>query len=259
MTLPNRLLGKAPSKHDQRTLPFARYLTLGLPAAPEAVSWADKVAGNWPMFGNDETGCCTAASAGHHVLAWTANAFAIPAPITDAEVRDFYSYTTGYDPKRPETDRGGIMLDVLKAWRAPAGPGLGGHRLGAFTSLYPPQRVSVKHAIHLFGGVNAGLMLPAYVESLPKDEPWDAPSEAPRAGTDTEAGSWGGHAVAIVGYGPAGLQFVSWGDLYVMTWRFFTTYADEAFALFSQDFIRLGKAPNGFDVASLQRDLARLR
>lgn len=255
---PLRRLGKAPAIHDQRTLNLLHYLTIGLPPAPERVSWHDRVGGVWPMFNNDKLGNCTAAAAGHHVRVWTANAFAIPAPITDGDVDDFYRFSTGYRGT-VETDRGGIMLDVLKSWRRTDGPGVGGHRLGAFTSVFPISRVTAKHAVHLFGGIYAGLLLPAFVEGLDKNETWDVPKDGPRKGEDSEIGSWGGHAVAVVGYGPEGLHFASWGDLYTMTWRFFATYADEAYALFSHDFIRLGKAPNGFDIATLQRDLARLR
>jgi hypothetical protein len=42
-----------------------------------------------------------------------------------------------------------------------------------------------------------------------------------------------------------------------MTWEFFDTYVDEAYAILAQDFLsEANKAPNGFDVAALAADLA---
>jgi hypothetical protein len=44
----------------------------------------------------------------------------------------------------------------------------------------------------------------------------------------------------------------------MMSWQFYQTYMDEAFAVLSPDWIsaKLGKAPSGFDMAALKQDLA---
>jgi hypothetical protein len=41
-----------------------------------------------------------------------------------------------------------------------------------------------------------------------------------------------------------------------MTWEFWDRYCDEAYVLLSEDFLAVGKAPNGFDLAALKADLA---
>jgi len=41
-----------------------------------------------------------------------------------------------------------------------------------------------------------------------------------------------------------------------MTWAFWERYVDESYAIISPDFLDAGKAPNGFDLAALRRDLA---
>lgn len=40
-----------------------------------------------------------------------------------------------------------------------------------------------------------------------------------------------------------------------MTWSFMSVYCDEAYAVLSQDFLSAGRAPNGFRMDELQRDL----
>ena len=62
----------------------------------------------------------------------------------------------------------------------------------------------------------------------------------------------------VVNYDPRGLDVVTWGQIQRMTWAFFATYCSEAYAILSEDFVYNGKAPNGFDVETLQRDLRAL-
>ena len=79
-----------------------------------------------------------------------------------------------------------------------------------------------------------------------------------RAGSTapTRPGSWGGHAVDVVGYDEAGLTVVTWGALKRMTWAFWGRYGDEAWCVLSPDFLADGRSPQGFDLEALQRDLA---
>ena len=71
-------------------------------------------------------------------------------------------------------------------------------------------------------------------------------------------GSWGGHAVPVVAYDPRGLTVITWGKALRMTWGFWQAYCDEAYGILSPDFLAKGKAPNGFDLATLKSDLAEL-
>jgi hypothetical protein len=81
---------------------------------------------------------------------------------------------------------------------------------------------------------------------------------------DGQPYSWGGHCVPIVGYGfdqdnNTGSEVVSWGQIFDMTWGFFSVYCDEAYAIITQDWIEAnGQSPSGFDIAALQADLAAL-
>ena len=240
----NRKLGKLAPRRDDRTLRLARYIRPIQPAAPAVCDWAGRVP-VWPMFANDELGDCTIAAAGHLVDGWTTYSQGKEAVITDAAIIAAYSAVTGYDPSNPDTDRGAVELDVLKYWRS---KGIAGHTIGAFAAVSPGDTLLIKAAIYLFGGIYVGVNLP---KSAQHQETWDVV-----AGTDSIPGSWGGHAISIQSYDSHGLTCVTWGAEQRMTWRWFETYCDEAYACFSDDFIRAGHNPLNVDVATLRADLA---
>lgn len=251
-TLPLRHLGKLAPRDDPRTLHLAKYLAAPTMPPPLSVRlWTPKVKLPFPMAKNDVLGDCTAAAAAHHVQTWNANQGRQLA-LADEAIVAFYSASSGYDPLRPETDGGAVMLDVLKAWRS---VGIGGHPIGAFAAVSPLSRLIVMDAVNLFGGLYVGLALPLSAQT--QDGVWEVPVGG--AHGRAERGSWGGHAVAVLGYDWCQLWFVSWGEVRSMTWGFFKTYCDEAFAIVSRDFLNQKLVtPNGFDLATLLADLARI-
>jgi hypothetical protein len=205
------------------------------------------------MFDNDALGDCTAAALANQEIAWN-NAVGRASDITEKQVVQFYSATTGYDPTNPATDEGGVESDILSQWLKTPGL-LGGHNLTAFAAFRPQNLTSLKDSIWVTGGAYLGLNLPETIET--QGRLWEVPAQG---ATGTGApGSLGGHAVCALGYDPRVIYFASWGSLYQMTWDFYTTYAEEAYSLISSDFVRAdGLAPNGFDLATLQADMQAL-
>lgn len=242
-------LGKLPPAHDVRTLQLAKYISEALPPAPESKAWSKPVK-SWPMYLNDKIGDCAIAGPAHMIQAWSANASKI-VTLTDEQVLQGYKDIGKYNPENPNTDGGCIMLDVMKAWRK---TGIGGRKIEAFASVSPRSTLYVKDSIYLFGGLNTGFALPVTAQN---QTVWDVVPGAARL-TDAQPNSWGGHCVNIVDYDARSLTCVTWGKLKKMTWGFFKNYCDEAYAIISQDFLSAGKAPNGFDIAALQKDLAAL-
>jgi hypothetical protein len=205
-------LGKRPRRHDARTLKLARYLKSGLPSAPPRVDYSCGIT-NFGMMLNDQIGCCTIAAAAHAVQVWTANAgteITFPDPV----ILDYYRTWDGYNPADPSTDQGGVELDVLNDWRKQS---FAGHGLDAYAALsaIPDSGfriLEVQTAIWLFGGVYIGLELPL---SAQNQEVWDiepsgdvaigrlsdfkSPNHSITKSPD-DPGSWGGHAVILVGY-----------------------------------------------------------
>ncbi len=241
-------LGRKAVKTDSRTLRLARYLTVAeLPSAPVQVDWSHGIA-NWGMMLNDRLGDCTIAACAHAVQAWSASSVGLELTAPDDVVLQAYEQWCGYDPANPSTDGGGVELDVLTAWRK---NGLAGHALTAFAAASPFDPLGVQTVIYLFGGVYIGIQLPVSAQT---QEVWDY-----EPGPNGDAGSWGGHAVFVVGYDATGLTCVTWGQLKRMTWNFWHAYVDECYALLGAQWISQHGAPNGFALDRLQADLAAIQ
>lgn len=238
-------LGKKAARHDKRTLRLADYVVSGL--KPHArIDWGAKLT-NLGMMLNDTYGCCTCTTAGHTIQAWTANNGS-QIIVPDSAILKAYEDVGGYVLGDPSTDNGAVELDLLNYWRK---TGIGGHKLFAFVGLEPRNKLHVELAVDLFGSAYLGVALPI---SAQKQRVWSV-----TGGADAIPGSWGGHAINIVDYGPTGVTVVTWGELKTMTWAFFFKYCDEAYGLLSNDWANGAKpAPSGFSFADLQADLVQI-
>lgn len=244
-----RCLGKKAPKHDARTFRMAHYLDPDkLAKIPAAKSWTGKCSPEFGMMANDRLGDCTIAAIGHHVQVWTANQ-GKEVTLPDDTIVSTYSSFTGYDPANPDSDQGGVMLDILNRWRQ---DGVGGYKIDAYVALEPHNTVHITASIAWFGGAYVGVSLPITAQN---QKVW---SVVPNT-TDNEKGSWGGHAIACVAYDAHYVWFVSWGKLMRMTWQFAHAYIDEAYAKLAPAWYGAKlKAPSGFDLAQLKADLAAL-
>jgi hypothetical protein len=243
-------LGKNRPVIDARTMRFGSYLTPALPAPPAAVNYGSKVS-TWPMYYNDQYGDCTCAAAGHMIQNWTASA-AVEVTPPAATVLKFYEHFVG---SPPPPDQGCDMLSVLRYWRQ---EGLDRHNVKAFASLELNNHVETQNAIYLLGSVYIGVALPQF--ALQGDMlavPWVVPPAGPVG--DAAPDPHNGHCIPAVAYDADGLYVVTWGAVKSMSWQFYDAYADEAYAVISQDFIdKSGIDPAGFDLKTLESDLRQL-
>jgi len=242
----NMKLGRKAIKTDSRTLKLARYIS-SLPPAPASKDWTKGITA-WGMMKNDTLGDCTIAGLGHAVQVWTANT-GTEVTVPDRQIVKYYSKWDGYVPGDPSTDRGGIELDVLNAWKKSA---FYKHKLLAFADPVYSNLDQIRQAINLFGGVYIGLSLPITAQ---QQDVWDV---VPKGGAHAKPGSWGGHAVFVPKYDANGFTCVTWGALKTMTVAFWNKYVDEAHALLSKDWITAKGAPNGFQLGELQSDLGQI-
>jgi hypothetical protein len=249
-------LGKSAARHDPRTLLLASYLTPALPAPPASADLTAKVGSSWGMMDNDQIGDCTCAAAGHLIMEWTANAGKKMVTPTDKQIVAAYSAITGYNPVTGANDNGANEVDVLNYWRQ---TGIAGHKIGAYVALEPSNHNHIMDSVYIFEGCYIGMQLPISAQAqVQNHQPWSVPPGGPTG--DGKPGSWGGHAVPVVAYDTRGVTVVTWGALQIMTWSFWETYCDEAYAILSNDYLN-GKqqAPQGFSVQQLQADLADLK
>jgi len=248
-------LGKQVARHDPRTLLFASYTKAALPAPPASFDLTGKIKA-WGMMENDQLGDCTCAAAGHLIMEWTANAKAKMVTPTDKQIVAAYSAITGYNPTTGANDNGAVEIDVLNYWRQ---SGIAGHKIGAYVALEPANHNHVMDSVYVFEGCYIGVQLPISAQAqVQNHQPWSVPPGGPTG--DGKPGSWGGHAIPVVSYDARGVTVVTWGALQVMTWSFWETYCDEAYAIVSTDYLTGKKeSPQGFSLPELQADLADLK
>lgn len=249
-------LGKKPPRLDDRTLLLARYVDLAaLPPVPDSYDLTAAVP-SWPMSGNDRLGDCTCAAVGHMIQAWT-YATGRDLTVPDAQIEELY-WETGSPAAKTgaaggPTDDGRDEISVLNYWRKRGVPGTH-DRIGAYAAVAPTDRALVRAGTYLFGGLYIGVGLPLTAQG---QAAWSVVGDGKTG--DSAPYSWGGHAIPIVAYSPAGLTVVTWGGLLDMTWEFCDAYVDEVYAIISPDwFDASGATVSGFDAAALAADLAEI-
>lgn len=225
-------LGKKAALQDRRTLSVSNYL-VKLPAAPPMYDGTFGIT-TWGMYANDHLGDCTCAGLAHMLMAWGSEA-RMPVQFTDDQVIELYNRVNGGH------DDGAVELFVLREARK---NGIAGHNLHAYAKVNAQDLEQVKAAAVLFSGLYLGVGLPITAQG---QAIWDDTGDNdPRS----QAWSWGGHAINAVGYDPDGPSIVTWGAVKKMTWKFWSRYVDEAWALIPEGF-----ASQFFDVAKLESDL----
>lgn len=244
-------LGKSSPVNDPRTLMMADYLdTEALPPAPAKYVYAKSISPTgWGMMDNDKIGDCTCAAAGHLIMEWTDDNGDLYTP-PDQDIISAYAAITGYNPVTGANDNGAQETAVLNYWR---NTGISGHKIFAYAALEPKNHNHIMLSTFLFGGCYIGMALPVSAQT---QKVWSVP---PGGAVGKGApGSWGGHAVPVIGYDNHGLTVITWGATKKMTWSFWNAYCDESYAIISTDFAGTNKSPNGFDFAALQQDLTQI-
>ena len=251
-------LGKKPAKHVDGALRLSKY-TAAMPPAPKTINWSKAVTQPCGMMGNDVLGLCTLrAGMAHFIQLVTANTGS-EVTLSDAEVLAAYEQACGYNPADPSTDQGGVEVDVLQWWQN-VGIGNNPHKILGRATVNVLNHEEVMQALWLFGGLYTGVALPVSgLNSSGRCGLWDVD------GTSAGApGSWGGHCVVasdgtLLGADGDNLTCMTWGALQKMTWAFWDRYFDEVHVVVTHDWItKTGQSPNGFDLATLQQDLAQL-
>lgn len=145
--------------------------------------------------------------------------------ITDEQVIKEYKREGG---SMVEEEQGLNMLDSLKRWRK-EGWKLGRckYRIHAFVELDRSDPNEMKVAIRYLNGAYVGFQLPnSFQEQIERGLPWDI-----IPGPDGKPNPRNGHCVYLCGYTENGPVCVTWGRKQQMTWNFFTTCCDEAYAI----------------------------
>jgi hypothetical protein len=176
--------------------------------------------------------------------------------VTDAQVLALYEAVGGYKPGDPSTDQGAdeeTVLDYLSSTGFPDGT-----KLSGYLQLDGTNQIEVQQAMDLFETLYFGVDLPdAWLNPGPQANGfvWDV----------GQPDQNNGHCFVGVGYNAVGVQIDTWGMIGTVTWAAIAALCGAAdggrvVTLLTPDQIAkaTGKAPNGFDFATLQADLDQL-
>ena len=227
--------------------------TSALPPPPAYVDRASKVA-DWPMYGNDSFGDCTIATVGHEIEAWSAYAdvTGVPVVIPESAIVKAYSAVSGYDPVTGANDNGANIQDVLNYWRK---TGVGGHHISGFAELSSLDNLTLaKQCLDIFGTVYLGINVPqSAVDQFHAGQPWSYTGDQNIVG---------GHAIPVQKWGThetGEIEVVTWGQLQRMTRTFWYEYVEEAWVVFSDDWLTArSDTIEGFDIEQLRNAFTML-
>lgn len=219
-----RCYGRLPSRWDDGLRRSARHFDgASLPTPP--TSWdIVRAVPNPGAMGNDRLGDCAFAACGHEIQSTSLAALGRVVTPSDNEI------TSKYLAMSPR-DQGANMGDVLSAMSV---EGLANRKVLGWAPINPADAEQCHVAGWLFGGLYAGLNLPAYCE---KTADWSRTSGA----------IVGGHAVYFGGSDVnRSLAGDSWGGIVVATRTFINTFCDELYCvLWDTWFGPDGLTPNG--------------
>lgn len=238
--------GRRPADPSKPRLLLRPYIKT-LPAPPASVDWYSAVT-DWPMFLNDQLGCCTEAMVGHNLQNTSTYGDGATVTITDDDVLTAYERVSGYRPGHPETDRGAVLQDVYNDWRK---HGVGGHKALAFAAVNVHDLDEVKTAINEFGAAGLGIIV---------DETMMDDFNAGKGWTRVGGAQLGGHAVPAVGYDDEGVWVVTWGQVIKMTWAVFRRVCEEGWIAVLPEWVndQTGKDPLGVDLYGLGEAMSAL-
>ncbi len=239
----NMKFGKHPARLDGRNLMFADYVTAQLPSPPAAfdvlktVYQKTKVADPavlFPMDGNDTFGCCTIAALGHAITLYRGLVGQQRIMLRDAIVRLYFKLTGGQDS-------GLNMLDTLSYFRHNS---IAGDQISAYVSINLLNHTHVKQAIQIFGAIYLGFIVQKdAIADFSAGIPW---TPGPTLNE--------GHAIVLVGWDQRYVKLLTWGNVFLGTWEWLDSTADEGYALLPPEAAIAGFA-SGFDFEALRIDL----
>lgn len=243
------LLGLLPPHVDPRTIPYASVRD-GESTWTAPASWSFDVEHPGvptPVFNNDIHGNCVIAAEGHATLRFELLEQGRLVPGTAAEVdAEYFRQSGGHDS-------GLVLLYAMREWRKGFKFGGGTYAIHSFLLVNRGNTNEVREAMLVGAGLTAGVDLPLSAsDDMNAGRTWDIV-----AGPRGAKGSWGRHAIRLVGYGPDGVEFITWGKRQRATWRWFSAMCEECY-LVIDDVDRLATVDHPLDPVALVDAVRRI-
>lgn len=232
--------GKAASRHiDLPT--FETYVRSSMPKPPRSFDNSDRI-DDFPMALNGDVENSPLAAAVHTLqLAYSevGEVFHYPGDEAMRELCDSF-----------EVDEEDLSIfEMLDSWVT---EDIMSNRIICFAPINISNHKEMIAACKAFGSIMLGFSLPEVAEEqFEEGEPWHTVYEDPD-GTS-------GHAVAMTGANPFGIDVITWGERQAVTWSFWDTYGTEAWVVVPEIYIEANHASCwGIDLNRMVIDLENL-
>jgi len=242
--------GLIPSKRKFRAARLADHVTASLPAPSAELDLYSKVS-DYPMYGNDQYGCCGFAAVGHSIDTWTANAGGKTVHVdTDQLIRDYFDCTGGVDS--------GVTEDqLISYWKT---KGICGKKIVGDCEVDKGDSILQRQALEIFGNLQIGLLL---AEDWTEDDIfWDANAGRPGffMGAKGDAGHWVDASGTKIVNGRLWIVIVTWAGLKYLAFEAVAQYGMFVNSALSEAWVNMAtaKSPTGVDVAGLIADMDAL-
>lgn len=256
--------GRTPFNPERPHLVLEKYLhprtPLSRASLPPVTLLADvdraSAVPSWPMYMNDQLGCCVPAGKGHMFGAMSWYGSGVEALFADSEIVATYSRDGGYVAGEASTDQGCDMQTALAnavTYGMTDTTGKVHKALGYARFGNPADEVLLGQVLDVFGSVYVGINVQQVIETeFDAGQPWTYVPGQPWAG---------GHCVVLQRRYPSTsapvLEYVTWGALQRAYSTFQAHAAEEAWAVVTQDWVRAnGTSVEGMNVAQLLADMA---
>lgn len=237
-------LGRRPHDPQRPALVLDEFLDPGaITPATTVVDWTSLVT-QWPMYDNDQYGCCVWAAIGHMIQAWTTYASGVTLEVPAAALLGGYSAVTGFDPSQTKpdgtnpTDNGTVIADALSYWQK---TGVAGHKILAYAQI--KNVANIEPALRLFGALMVGVNFPqSAMNQFNANAPWTVVDGS---------SSVGGHCVHV-GYDGSDFRCVTWGAVQEISLPWWQEYVEEVWVPITPEWLSAtGTSPSGLDRAGL--------
>jgi hypothetical protein len=256
-------LGRLPMDPERPRLTLEKYLSprtplarAGLPAVPlrRDVDRLSRVS-SWPMYVNDQLGCCTIAAAGHMFGAWNVYAGRPEVLFSDDEIIRTYSAVGGYVPGEADTDQGCVMADVLAYLKNTGMTDTAGqvHKIAGYAAFgNPADELLLGQVVDVFGSVYVGFNVQQHMmDQFEAGQVWTWEPG------DEEVG---GHCVPLQRREAAGsrhgiLDYITWAAEQHADFGWQAGAVEEAWAVVTSDWLETnGSTVDGLDLTQLLAD-----
>lgn len=211
------------------------------------------------VLGNSTWGDCGEAMTLHGIEGLHHAAGTPIPPFVTNDALNLYSAVMGFNqnagpPGENPTDQGTDNNELVAYWKSQGvkcGADGSVHKIVGSLAVDLSNPSECRTAVYEFGALFIAVALPLTAQGA---RSWAVVGDGQTG--DSAPGSWGGHDVVALSYGPAALDVNTWGTWLPAENDFLHTYGIGAFVVITQDMLNTaGDGPSGINWAQLQNDL----